>query len=463
VRYLSYYRLTQLSLILGSIFLLTGCQITEKELARLPAEKKGYWKLASYVVDQNRPIKSRWKALGLLTLPPSPLIEDEPSGFLGNLFGESNDERNAKKPKQRDPLAGSERFSVLLSIFQSKEVKPDVILEIKKQLAQILAVHFGPNTTSEQKEQAADTAFYVMENQGFREILMKNQDLVKAMTRWALNSIYPAKKINHLIDPKIFLKVLLKYGQDTSLNELKNYFEMGGYTQDRIIAIYPPVHSLGDITVNTFFANLMLKTAKKNYPALKQGLVEEMIRNENETLLKYLIEVVRDNQAPLSIQRIALNRATETFANESMPYIKRLLQSTSVEPELFFSAFEKGLKYGGISEFGTLIKAINPEFEKPLVDTSLRLATHQICKMIRPYKPKIQDFLIDLLDEMEDSPTYWYGRLTVAYCIQYIYPDEGKQILRKRQKYFAKDTRAVVAWQSGKTLLLRDIITQLLQ
>jgi hypothetical protein len=424
---------TSLSLVaLGA----SGCKFTDKDLEGWAAlEDKGAARLGGYVLDADRPVESRKRALDLM-------VEHQYFDHIISLF------------KQ---LPESDRPMIL-----------EESIKLAKRYSEIQA-------TVKQQATSVDLIYYMMSFPWGEEALKKQPELLSWMATWSLAIIKAGRTAPSSVNPDRVLIAALLVGGDPILKLVEEQFEESVTDPKTVIALHNILFPLKDPKIEVMMANQLMKTARKLYPdELSPELINVMVKNGNRTLLKFLVEVAKDNQAPQASQELAIDKASsvlislskgdEAMKAETIELFKRVLSSKIASSSIIFFTLRQLWVLGGVEHLADALKAINPEFRVPVSGTYLRLDVEQFCdEYVSVQKDEARPILQNLIDELGSDAQYWPARLYAITCIHRLYPDDFPRFLKSKRRfkrYFKRDKTVVRAWRSDHNTTLGEVVQE---
>ena len=257
--------------------LMSACQIEEQELLSWQTDDYGHLKIASYVADVNRPIESRKKGIMILA-----------------------------KGRHYDDILSL--YQHLNKIEQTGEAEASfVIEELISFIDQTLS-----KTSPEQQTIAAELSFFLMSLEAPRKALAIRSEIIAKLTKWSLGYIRSGREVivpsqrpgmskvkEALIKPQDVLLTVLHVTHP--VDQSKTVFDLvkedlaeNIAKTDYVLRVHKVVHDLRNPRVTEQMAVALLAAARKTYPeSITEPMVEAMIENQNQTLLKFLIEIYK--------------------------------------------------------------------------------------------------------------------------------------------------------------------------
>ena len=397
-------------------------------------KKSGEKKLAAYILETDRPIDLRIRAFDFL-------VQKKHFDYILTVINELKDLEEKAAPEEKlDHLSVLEEAAIG---FIERDIEP--------------------TSTTGQKAIAADLAFFLMSEPQGASLLKKREKILPKITEWALDFIRTGQKSTSLIQPSEILLATAYVGGDPILDLIKE--QLNKYTS--LIPFVVQVHSmllkLRDPKVTLMMSEVLLKCAQKNYPNnINLELINAMVDNGNQTLLKYLIEMNKDRVVKQKVLWKALKESSNLLEKEGLENYQRLLSSPQTHYKHLFTALYLMWKYGGIEHLAQSLKSIHPNFSTPVSGNLMKVAVQEFCERdLIQKKNEARPILINLLDELKDKYKFWPARLYVVTCMYELYPDDFSKIMNEKgryQKYYAKDKTRIPAWYSERNTTLGEIV-----
>ena len=439
-----------------------GCQIEEPKLRAWSEDPNAQAKLASYALDTQRPLPLRRVALESLV-------------------------------KQR-------RYNLLMTIFDlTSQRGEDAQAQLRKIAEMLVSVidemWSGGSLSLEAESHIAEVSFFLLNVDVMRAEFIRSPNLLKKLTRWALGYLNtdgrkvvpPAQDEEVLIKPQKLLTAVLytaeeEEGEDDTLlmeifedikaDQLK-HIDNFNYT----LRLHKSIDPLKNARLSKAFASTFLKVAQhvhKNRPhAFTQEAFKAILDNGNMTLLRFLIELGRDQEVidqkvtkPQelidSMYQVVKRAIDNNFREEIRPSVFRVISSREAYPSVIFDGIYWAWALGDQSDLGVVLTKITPDFKVPVSGTELRVKVNQVCADIsQPDKDQLSEQLEDLLVSLKDQDELWPARLITVTCISQLYPD-GKlaELMKKHKLYknYQKDKKMILAWRSDREVTLGEIV-----
>lgn len=430
--------------------LMSACQIEEQELLSWQTDDHGHLKIASYVVDVNRPIESRKKGIAILA-----------------------------KGRHYDDILSI--YQHLNKIEETGEAEAAfVVEELIKFIDKTLS-----KTSPEQQTIAAELSFFLMSLEAPRQTFAIRNETISKLTKWSLGYIRSGREVivpTHRPGMSMFKEAYVK-PQDVllsilhvtnSVDQSKKVFDMvkedlaeNIAKTDYVLRVHKVIHDLRNPSITEQMAVALLAAARKSYPeSITEPMVEAMIENQNHTLLKFLIEICRDRRVPYATLKIAIDQAADRsfdlgLQTETLPLFRRILKSPSAYAKMIFRALRWSWEFGTKDDLKETLKSITPDFSAPVSGTDMKKEVENFCvQFVESKKDKVREALLELLRELKDEPKLWPARLYTLSCINQLYPDDFPKVMKKGglyKRYYKRDKKRISAWRSDGDLTLGEI------
>lgn len=373
-------------------------------------------------------------------------------------------------------LVKMKKYDHLVSVLD--QLSTDEDREAFSQLAVGIAIkNTRAEATSEQQANAIDLMFFMMSFSWGEEVFKIQDQLIEWMAKWSLAMIKTGQTAMTITNPDRALTVAVLVGGDNVLKLIQTQLEDSVADSVTIVGIHNVLSPLMDPKIDEMMATALLKTARTVYPEnLTKPLIDAMIKNGNRTLLRFLIEVGKDNTAPMGVQEFAMEQASnslvamshddETLKAETAENFKRVLSSSTASSPILFYSLRQLWALGGVELLPEALKAINPDFRVPVAGTELRLDVEDYCNgYVAGAKDEARTKLLELLSELENKPELWPARLYTLSCVHALYPDDFPRFMKKGgryRKYFQRDKTTIRAWRSDGNTTLGEIAQEMM-
>jgi len=431
-------RIRRVALLSSLAFGFAGCQFDQATIdSWTELDDKGAARLGGYVIDPERPDDIRMRAF--------------------------------------EHLVEMKKFDHLLSVLDQLPVEDRTMFS--NVAVGVAQKNSRAEATSEQQANAVDLMFFMMSFDWGEETFKIQTQLMEWMTKWSLAMIKTGQTAMTTTNPDRALTVAVLMGGDQVLNIIQEQLEESVADSKTIVGIDNVLRNLKDPKIDEMLAKALLKTARTVYPEnLTTPLVDAMIKNGNCTLLRFLLEVAKDNLAPMSVQEFAMEQAStslvamsqddDTLRAEAADNFMRILSSSTASAPIIFYSIRQLWRLGGVELLPDTLKAINPNFRVPVAGTELRLDVEDFCNgYVVSAKDEARSTLLGLLDELQTKPELWPARLYALSCVHALYPDDFPRFMKKKgryKKYFRRDKTPIRAWRSDGNTTLGEIAQELM-
>ncbi len=367
-----------------------ACSIDVEELNGWQRIAQGEKRLSAYLADSERPMELRIISARLL-------LKMDQLGCLVAVVNEAT-------PKDQRALL--ERYAqIIIGVLEGKE-EPQLKLR-----AATLAFHLWALAEKMSKEALESSLQRVVEwcLQGLEDPaapLEKRSLLEILLAAATVRPELALPPIYHHLQTLSNLPALLEFNR--LLSRLKS-----GEVQHRLAAT-------------------LLSYARRRYPELPPALAEAMLLNRDETLLRFLLELVQDQHLPPATRNLGMDAARDHLKEKALPGLFKLL--TTDEPDLSntfrFQALELIWDFGGPKRLKQALAALPTDASWPEEEGSFKEEVERFCDFrLAQQREKVRAPLLKLLEEPS-----WVARLYAGICIRRLYPEEADKLLRHLRK-----------------------------
>ena len=444
---------TLIALICLSLVSLAGCEIKEGELLSWRKDDLGHLKVASYVIDTKRPIESRKKGIRI--------------------------------------LAEGRHYDDIFSIYKHLEAD-ETIAEPEKafvsgELLALVEESINTSTSPETQTVAAELAFYLMSLDSARQLIAQRSDIIQGLARWSIGYLRSGREVivptptrgasqvkeAQTTPADLLLSLLhITQAQDNGkavFDLVKTDLAENIKKVDYVLRVHRVIHDLRNPKLSQEMAIALLAAARSSYPdGVTVDLVEAMIENQNETLLRFLIEICRDRRVSYDSLVLALNKAASLsekkgLQKETLPLMHRVLSSSNTFAKITFRALRWARVMGEERDLKASLKSISPQFSAPVSGTDMKQEVDDFCQFIKDQKEEFREPLLELITEIKDQPELWPTRLYTLSCIHALYPDDFPKVMKRNNlfnKHFEKDDKKISAWRSDRPVTIGEIASE---
>jgi hypothetical protein len=415
---------------------LTSCQLNEEDIKSWDQSPSGPSKLAGYLADAQRPAVNRKLALSML-------FDQKEYTLLLNVIKEAN-------PVEREALFAyvQEKISDLIK----------------------------PTTAPAKRDESVAFAFYLLCIDGAKTFFAPKEELMKDLIDWSLEHVKSNEK--PILDEKIAMQpdellVVLATFSNQALDAIEVQLNQHSNQVSYVVALSQILFKLKSAQADLIMAKSLMSTARAIYPDLTRELIDVMVENSNPTLIKFLVETIRDESPNAEIKKIkeyAFIKAVPSLHESEYPLLIRILESDKAERDHIFEALRKIWDLGKIDALAPALDAFNPNFKKPVSGQEMKTEVESFCKQFVSTgksisASKLQEQLIKILhDHLE--PKNWVARLYAVNCIHKLFPDDFHKLMKadggKIAKSFEKDSTAISGWESARQVKMSEIYRRLL-
>jgi hypothetical protein len=169
-------------------------------------------------------------------------------------------------------------------------------------------------------------------------------------------------------------------------------------------------------------AELLLDYAKKSYPKVDPALAEAMLQNQNETLLLFLLDALRDYRVPSNTREAGLN-AAKILKIKAIPGLLRVLRTDDPQNDNLarLNALDLIWNIGGVKHIGSALEALPATGTWWPTGIEFRAQVDEFCRnKLQPAKEEVRAVLISLIDDAN-----WVTRVYAMECVNQLYDDSA--------------------------------------
>lgn len=375
------------SLGLAALFALPtlGCDFTEADIRSWPSVSKGTERLAGYYVDTSRPAALRSVAARVLY----------DNGQLGQIMGVVRHTTEADRQTLLPDLAG--HVGGLL----------------------------GTATDPGDLNRAVELGFYLLEFHA--EMSAETRaPLVDALAKWAMANLGQVISPAPRRTPEDLLLATWLVDAERVRPKVFAWFE-AAQSDKQIGAMADLLRGLKQADVQQAVAKALLTRAKKAHPKLSVDLVDAMLRNNNETLLRYLVASVADVRIEHGVRAIAWNEGARRLKAKGVPQYFGLLRMNDPANgnDARYLALDAVVEHGGVEMLAKALRALPKDGDWPTEGDEFRAQVRVFCDgQVARHKVAARPVLVELIDDAN-----WVARAYAMECILRLYPDEAPELL----------------------------------
>ena len=368
---------------------ISGCSLDRDGLKELQATKNGNAKLAAILVDTKRPSELRGDASALL--------------FKKGAFKELMAAVHELKDDDRKYLVHVLSRHVLTYI-EKKKYEKEKMMAFKFAYYLLEYADLLPKAQGKGKVKTTTLKHFVSEIVNESMALLKGQpnEIVQSD---AIQKLLLASAIKQ---PELTLKEIYTFLNQTAPN-LSSFL----YVNHVLSALKRP-------DVKEKQAKLLLKWAKKSYPKVDAKLGDELFKNGNETLLRFLLDTARDTRVPGHVRGLGME-AAKILKQKALDGLFLTLKTDDPEYRnvVRFGALNLIWDYGGSK---TLARALQSLPEKATwwpQETVFRERVGEFCEgSLKDDAAAVRPILENLLYD-----TNWVARVYAMECMIILYDD----------------------------------------
>ncbi len=227
----------------------------------------------------------------------------------------------------------------------------------------------------------------------------------------------------------------------------------GAPSIERFLAINEILSRLEDPTLRHQQAGTLLSYAKKVYPDVNPLLAQAMLKNQNETLLRFLLDSARDHRVPVGTRQAGLEAAT-TLKEKSLDGLFLVLQTD--DPETLniqrLNALDLIWNYGGTELLRKALQTLPAGGTWWPKGMDFRAHVDEFCdEKLKPAKDDVRETLVSLVDDPN-----WVTRVYAMECIMRLYPDDAERLLTP----LAKDDTVLKGWNAEGEITIAAAVAE---
>lgn len=371
-----------------------GCAVDADDLATWETVAEGEGRLAAYLADGQRPIELRSQALSILLKMRA---IDHIMGVL-----------KVADPQQR---------AILLRMYATA----------------VVTVLTKMHTQAEQ-EAAATLAYDIFEHAdaltGGTDGTGEPRDrlLVDTVVEWCLAEMSkpsdkrarPMRKIDDILLAGLAVRPAV--AGPRIADKMR-----AAQTPEELLAIDALLSKVADPELRARQAEHLLGFAQRVYPAVPPVVAQAMVKNRNETLLRFLLDAARDPRVPPGTREIGLLAARDHLKADAMGGLFLLLSTDDPKHRniMRLNALDLVWDHGGTARLADALQALPPSGTWWPNGVQFRVNIDNFCEAkLAPAKDAVRP----VLERLVDDPN-WVTRTYAMRCVERLYPDEAPLLL----------------------------------
>jgi hypothetical protein len=200
-------------------------------------------------------------------------------------------------------------------------------------------------------------------------------------------------------------------------------------------------------------AKLLLEYARKSYPKVDPVLALAMLQNENETLLRFLLDAVRDYRVPSNTRIIGLKTA-ELLKEKALPGLMRVLKTDDPKNDNLnrLNALDLIWNIGGAGQLKKSLEALPATGTWWPIGVEFKAQVDEFCDVkLKPAAAEVRSILTGLIDDAN-----WVTRVYAMECMVQIY-DDAAAILEPLQT----DDTVLKGWSIDGDITIGEYVKSL--
>ena len=361
----------------------TGCKIDEEKLATWARVPNGHLRLTAYVADAKRPANLRVHAARVL------LDENRVSEIVFVL-------KNAS-PRDRKMLV-----QALANIVVQYIDKEDDPIKMRGASFSYYLFQFGSDLT------------------GLNYTEPRAKLLVERVVGWILErlKIYDSLPKGQQSAANILVAAAHAYPK-IALPEVYSYLQSPP-DLTRFLLVNRVLTQIPDNAVKRRQAALLLEYAHKMYPKVAPKLALAMIENQNEVLLRFLLDAVRDYRVPGDTRIVGL-KAAQILKKKALPGLMRVLRTDDPKNDNLnrLNALDLIWNIGGVDQLSRALQALPATGTWWPQGVDFKAQVDEFCDAkLKPAAAKVRPVLLTLIDDPN-----WVTRVYAMECVVQLYDD----------------------------------------
>ncbi len=409
----------RLFLILFSVFVWSGCSIDADKIQGWERMPNGDKRLTGFLADESRPPDLRILAARVLIRQ-------------GN-FGHITHVISSLSPERRPVLVNA------LAVHVHNVMEKDT---------------FDQKT----RMQMAGFAFYLFEYfefiKGDNAGGSRATQFTEAVVGWSLDQLKNYEKLPK--GPRKFSDILTAAAVANPAVTLPMIYNFMRAPRDagRLLQVNAVLSALKDPEAKAKQASYLLDYAKSTYPNLSPELAEAMLQNRNETLLRFLLECLRDHRVPDATREKGI-LAAKVLKEKAVDGLLLVLQTDDPGhdnvPRL--NALDMVWDFLGAKGLSRALQALPATGTWWPTGIDFKNQVDEFCQnKLAPAAEEVRPILTSLIDDPN-----WVTRTYAMECIIQLYPGDAPEILSS----LADDDTALEGWVEGSVTSIGSVVAGL--
>jgi hypothetical protein len=396
-----------------------GCSIDEKKIEGWERTHNGHKRLTGFLADQQREMHLRVRAARVLMR----------MGRFGDIMHVV-----ASAPPPQKTLLVTSMADIVHSVLTKDRYDQD------------------------ERMQAAGFAFYLFEHfgsvQGGNAQGPRSKQLVEDVVGWSLEQLKLYEKLPK--GPRSFKDILVSAAMvspDWALPMIYNFMRTPPDVS-RLLVVNQVLTALKDPAVRKLQAGYLLAYARTTYPKLDPRLAEAMLANRNETLLRFLLDTVRDYRAPLATREKGL-LAAKLLKTKALEGLYLILRTDDPKNDNIarLNALDLIWDFAGSKGLSRALQSLPPTGSWWPTGVNFKAQVDEFCEAkLAPAAEEVRPTLVALVDDPN-----WVTRTYAMGCIIKLFPDEAPILLAS----LADDDTTLEGWVNGGMTTIGSVVAEL--
>ncbi len=214
---------------------------------------------------------------------------------------------------------------------------------------------------------------------------------------------------------------------------------------------------LRDADTQRLVAHVLLGTARELYPHLPEALAEAMVANQDETLLRFLLDAVRDRRVPSGTRDVGLRVARELLRGKAIDQLLRLAgtDDPTVNNVPRMSALDLLWDFGGVERLEQALRRLPARGTWPTDGADFKEEVDLFCDN---RVARAKDPALPVLTRLT-ADTNWVARIYAIECIARLFPGRAPELLQGLEE----DETPLRGWSVDGPTTIGDVVRDVTQ